>query len=84
MWVWIGLGALIGLAAAQRKGFNMAGGALGGALLGPLFAWLLFFVSGIGGEGPRRKCPHCSEWIQASAKVCKHCHRDVVPAGATA
>jgi len=43
---WPVLGALIGVAAAQRNGFNVVGGVLGGLLLGPL-AVLMFFVSGI-------------------------------------
>jgi hypothetical protein len=42
---WIVLGALIGVAAAQRKGFSVVAGVVGGALLGPL-AVLMFFVSG--------------------------------------
>lgn len=27
--------------------------------------------------GPTKKCPKCSEPIQASAKKCKHCHADL-------
>ena len=26
-----------------------------------------------------RPCPHCAEPIQPTAKVCRHCHRDVAP-----
>ena len=37
---------LIGVAAAQKKGFSIAAGILGGLLLGPL-AFLMFFVSGV-------------------------------------
>jgi len=33
---WALFGALIGIAAAQRKGFSMVGGIIGGLLLGPL------------------------------------------------
>lgn len=74
---WMGLGALIGLTAAQRKGFSTVGGAIGGALLGPL-AFLLFFVSGLVSRGEaKKKCPHCAEWVQKEAKVCKHCGRDI-------
>lgn len=71
---WVGLGALIGVAAAQRKGFSIVTGIIGGLLLGPL-AVLMFFVSG--GKGALRKCPHCAEWIKPEASVCKHCHKDL-------
>lgn len=73
---WALLGALIGIAAAQRKGFSVAGGVIGGLLLGPL-AVLLFFVSGVTRGDQQRKCPHCAEWVKPEAKVCKHCHRDL-------
>lgn len=73
---WPLLGAVIGYAASQKRGFSGVGGVLGGALLGPL-AFLMFFVSGIVSANERgRKCPHCAEWIKAEAKVCKHCGRD--------
>ena len=73
---WPLLGALVGVAAAQRKGFNVAGGILGGLLLGPL-AFLMFFVSGITKGDQHRKCPYCAEWIKQEAKVCPRCQRDV-------
>lgn len=76
--LWLILGALIGAYAAQRKGFSLVAGVLGGALLGPL-AILMFFVSSAGGEGKQRKCPSCAEWIKAEAKVCRHC-KSTVPA----
>jgi hypothetical protein len=73
-----GFGGLIGYAAAQRKGFSLVGGTIAGVLLGPVFAWLLFVVSGIGtGDEARRRCPHCAEWIQRAATICKHCHQPV-------
>ncbi len=80
MWMvfWALFGALIGVSAAQRRGFSVAAGIIGGLLLGPLA--VLIFVSGYA----RRcdpKCPQCAEWIKAEAKVCKHCGRDVAPAG---
>ena len=73
---WPLLGALIGAAAAQKKGFSTAAGAAGGALLGP-FAFLIFFVSGVSPGEQQKKCPFCAEWVKAEAKVCKHCHRDL-------
>jgi hypothetical protein len=75
---WSLLGALIGVAAAQKKGFSIVAGVLGGLLLGP-FAIFMFFVSGVSAGDKRRKCPSCAEWVQAGAKVCKHCHRDLPP-----
>jgi len=75
--VWALFGVVIGYAAAKRKGWNPAMGAVGGALLGPL-ALLLFFVSGVSrGDGKRKKCPHCAEWVAAEARVCKHCGREL-------
>lgn len=81
--IWALIGAFMGFVAAQKKGFSVAGGILGGLLLGPL-AFLLFFVSGITKDDQAKKCPHCAEFIKADAKVCKHCGRDVVPAAAAA
>lgn len=73
---WMLLGALIGVAAAQKKGFSVVGGIIGGLLLGPL-AVLMFGVSGGGGQ--RRKCPACAEWIRGAATICKHCHTRLPP-----
>jgi hypothetical protein len=71
---WALFGALIGVAAAQRRGFGTAGGVIGGLLLGPL-AYLMFFAS-----GNRRKCPQCAEWMQKKAKICPHCKSAVMVA----
>lgn len=77
---WMLFGALIGVVASQARGFSLAAGIIGGLLLGPL-AVLMFFVSGISpGEAQRRKCPHCAEWVNAEAKICKHCRSPLGPA----
>lgn len=77
--IWALIGALIGTVAAQKKGFSIVGGVLGGLLLGPL-AFLMFFISGISNDDTnRKKCPHCAEWIKGEATVCKHCHRELRP-----
>ena len=68
---WALIGCLIGISAAQRKGFNMAAGIIGGLLLGPL-AFLMYLCS-----GERRKCPFCAEWTQKEAKVCPHCKKEL-------
>lgn len=67
-WLFCSLfGALIGLSAAQRRGFGKAGGVIGGILLGP-FSPLMYLVS-----SSRRRCPECAEWIEQAARVCPHC-----------
>lgn len=79
---WPLIGALIGVYAAQKKGFSTVGGVIGGLLLGPL-AFLLFFVSGlVSSNEQQRKCSFCAEWIKPEARLCKHCGKDV-PAAAT-
>ena len=79
---WAILGALIGVAASQRKGFSLATGIIGGVLLGPL-AFLMFFISGLSRGDTNKKCPFCAEFIKADATVCKHCHKDLTPVRAT-
>ena len=64
--------ALVGVAAAQRKGFSPVAGLIGGLLLGPLSV-LLFFVS-----SSKRKCPKCAEWISKEATVCPKCRSAVL------
>ena len=78
MWtlIWIVLGGLIGVAAAQKKGFSVVVGLVGGILLGPL-AILMFAVSGVSSGSQARKCPFCAEWIKPEATVCKHCHKEM-------
>lgn len=69
---WLLLGALIGMAAAQKKGFSLAGGVIGGAALGPIGAWLLYLVSGIVPGDQKKRCaplaivdqsPSRSTWV---------------------
>jgi hypothetical protein len=80
MWIstfsWILLGALLGVLAAQKRGFNVVGAALGGALLGPL-AFLMFFMSGLVSSDKKKKCPFCAEFVKREAIVCPHCQRDI-------
>ena len=75
---WALFGALIGGLAAQKKGFSVVLGVVGGAFLGPL-ALLMFFVSSVGKGDKQKKCPSCAEWIKAEATICKHC-KSAVPA----
>jgi hypothetical protein len=64
-------GAMIGVAAAQRRGFSVAGGFLGGLMLG-LLSPLLYLV-----DAEKQRCAHCMEWIHKAAKVCPKCQRSV-------
>ena len=74
---WPLFGVLIGIAAAQKRGFSTAAFAIGGALLGPL-AFLLYFVTGVASAAERRKkCSSCDEWVSEAATVCPHCQRDL-------
>ena len=70
--LWL-LFALVGLGAANHRGFSPIAGIIGGLLLGPLSV-LLFWVS-----SSKVRCPHCAEWIHKQAAVCKHCGREVAP-----
>jgi len=76
---WAFVGALVGFVAAQRKGLNVVGAVIGGALLGPLsFFMLSSGFTGISSSNEaRRKCPFCAEWVQREAIVCPHCRRDL-------
>ena len=64
-------GALVGVSAAQRRGFSVVGGLIGGLLLG-ILSPLMYLVS-----SERKKCASCCEWIQKEAKVCPKCQREV-------
>jgi len=68
---------IVGYMAAKRNGWNPAMGIIGGLLLGVLSP-LLFFVNATVGKPNQVKCPFCTEWVKIEAKVCKHCHRDLV------
>lgn len=68
------IGAMIGLAAASRNGFNPGIAALGGVLLGP-FALLMLASK----STTRRQCPTCAEWVRVEASVCRYCQRELPP-----
>ena len=69
---WMLFGGLIGYAISQRRGLSPVAGFLGGILLGPFLAPLMFFVT-----PERQRCPECAEWIQRQAKICPHCKTQV-------
>jgi hypothetical protein len=71
------LGAIIGYAAAQHRGYAPIAGILVGAWLGPLFACLLFLIDGVVRSHERVRCSHCHEWMKPEATVCPHCGRGV-------
>jgi phosphotransferase system glucose/maltose/N-acetylglucosamine-specific IIC component len=64
---WLLFGALIGISAAQRRGFGVASGIIGGLMLGP-FAVLMYLVS-----GGNRKCQSCQKWVDKKASICPYC-----------
>jgi len=69
--LWIIVGGVIGVMAASKNGFSVAGGFAGGALLGPLAVLMFLCSSG------KRSCPFCAERIQRKAMICPHCHREL-------
>lgn len=77
--VWPLAGAAVGYSAAQRRGYSPAVGIALGLLLGPLFAWALFLIDGIFTSNEKKRCPHCAEWIEPGASVCRFCERDLPP-----
>jgi hypothetical protein len=80
VWLWMIVGALVGILAAKRRGISPIVGLAAGALLGP-FSPLMFFVSGVNKRGDLnlRKCVFCAEKIQPAAIVCRHCGHSLVP-----
>ena len=69
---WLLFGALIGYAAASKRGWSPVGGIIGGALLG-ILSPLLFFVSGVTRSDQSKQCPQCAENVKMMAKVCRFC-----------
>jgi hypothetical protein len=61
------IGGLVGMNAANKRGFSVVGGAIGGAFLG-ILSPLLYLA-----KGTMQPCPHCREWMQPAAAVCPHC-----------
>jgi len=53
------LGALIGIAAAQRRGVSVVGGRDRWSAPRSLLAPLMFLIS-----SSKAKCPHCAEWVR--------------------
>jgi hypothetical protein len=72
--LWCGLWGVVGLCAANARGWNAVVGFIAGAVLGPL-ALLLFFVSGVTRKpsAPMKVCSQCAEQVQPAAKVCRFC-----------
>ena len=72
------IGAMVGLNAARKRGFSVAGGVIGGIFLG-ILSPLLYLA-----QGTRKRCANCAEWIEPAALVCPHCRQPVDAAQAAA
>lgn len=70
------LGGLIGYTIASNRGLSPITGFLGGILLGPILAPLLFLVT-----PDRKRCSKCREWVQKDALVCPHCREELESTG---
>lgn len=75
---WPLLGIVIGLAAAQRRGFPLWQGVIGGALLG-ILSPIMFFLS----DPSTKRCHFCLSSMPRAASVCARCAREQ-PANAEA
>ena len=77
--VWPIAGAVIGYAAAQRRGYSRAAGVGLGMVLGPMAAWVLFLITGILTSNEKKRCPVCAEWIEPKAAFCRFCKHEFPP-----
>lgn len=73
----LAMGAAIGYAAAQHRGYAPMAGIVAGAVMGPLWAWILFAVDGIVQAHERQRCLYCRKWMEPHAIACAHCGRQV-------
>ena len=64
---WTVSGGMLGALFHHHKGHSAVSGFIGGALLGPVFVWLMLLVSA------PPKCPECAEVVKSEARRCKHC-----------
>ena len=69
---WLMIGSFLGFLIGRNRG-QPIGGALLGALLGPI-GWLIALLSS---DKSRAPCPACKELIKADATVCPFCRSAV-------
>ena len=68
---WMLFGALVGLSAANRKGFSPAAGVCQSGLP-RILSPLMYLIS-----AEKKKCPYCAEGIKKEASICPHCRKDL-------
>lgn len=82
---WIGLSALVGYM-YHEKGGSFVVGTIAAICFTPIIVGIIVAVqrpnesqltSRAVASGKLRKCPSCSEMIQADAKICRYCREKV-------
>ena len=70
--------AVVASIIAHSKGRNSLGWFISGLFIGP-FALIVTALPPVPREGRFERCPLCGEVIQADARLCRYCGREIEP-----